>query len=393
MNRLTIDLDALHHNIQTVDGWIMAHDASWTLVTKCLCGHRPTLEALHAIGIRSMAESRLGNLESIASIDGEIESWYLRLPHMPKIADIVRLTDVSLNSEIEAIKALSVEAVKQGRTHSVVIMVELGDLREGVLPGSLADFYTQVFELPNIEVIGIGSNLGCLSGTMPNVDLFAQLGLYREWLELKFQHKIPFISAGTSIALPLLRDGNLPKAVNHFRIGESVFLGTDLISGDKLLGLRDDAFTLEAEVVEVKEKSMSPMGETNEMTPFEVIDSDDDADDAHEMGDRAYRALCTIGQVDTEVAGLTPLDPHHRIVGASSDLTVVHVGNDDTDVSVGDTIKFRPSYGALVRLMLSKYIDKVVTPDLSQFSDDMKESDEVDLPPILERESPTEAEA
>lgn len=391
MNRLTIDLDALHHNIQTVDGWITAHDASWTLVTKSLCGHRPTLEALHAIGIRSMAESRLGNLESIASIDGEIESWYLRLPHMPKISDIVRLTDVSLNSEIEAIKALSVEAVKQGRTHRVVIMVELGDLREGVLPGSLAEFYTQVFDLPNIEVIGIGSNLGCLSGAMPNVDLFAQLGLYREWLELKFQRKIPYISAGTSIALPLLRDGNLPKAVNHFRIGESVFLGTDLISGDKLLGLRDDAFTLEAEVVEVKEKSMAPMGETNDMTPFEVIDADADAEDAPEMGDRAYRALCTIGQVDTEVAGLTPLDPHHRIVGASSDLTVVHVGNDDTDVKVGDTIKFRPSYGALVRLMLSKYIDKVVTPDLSRFSDAMEAEDEVDLPPILERESPTEA--
>jgi len=390
MNRLTIDLEALRHNIQTVDDWITAHDASWTLVTKCLCGHVPTLQALHAIGIRSMAESRLGNLESIASVGGEIETWYLRLPHMPKIADIVRLTDVSLNSEIEAIRALSEEAQRQDRMHSVVIMVELGDLREGVLPGSLAEFYTQVFDLPNIEVIGIGANLGCLSGTMPNVDLFAQLGLYREWLELKFGHQIPYISAGTSIALPLLRDGTLPKAVNHFRIGESVFLGTDLIRGDNLLGLRDDAFTLEAEVVEVKEKSMVAVGETNDMTPFEAINGDDD-DDQSEVGERGYRALCTVGQVDTEVAGLTPLDPEHKIVGASSDLTVVSVGSDETDVRVGDTIKFRPSYGALVRLMLSRYIDKVVTPSVDTFSDEMNDDDAgVDLPPILDRE--TEAE-
>ena len=388
MNRLTIDLEALRHNIQTIDGWINAHEASWTLVTKCLCGHEPTLRALHAIGIRSMAESRLGNLQSIANLDQDIETWYLRLPHMPKIADIVRLTDVSLNSEIEIIRALSEEAVRQDRVHRVVIMVELGDLREGVLPGSLADFYTKVFDLPNIEVIGIGSNLGCLSGAMPNVDLFAQLGLYREWLELKFQRKIPLISAGTSVALPLLRDGQLPKAVNHFRIGESVFLGTDLVRGDDLMGLRPDAFTLEAEVVELKEKSMAPVGETNDTTPFQAID----AADAPELGERGYRAICTIGQVDTEVAGLTPLDPTHRVVGASSDLTVVSVGSEKGDVRVGDTIEFRPSYGALVRLMLSKYIDKVVVPDLAQFSDDIVDDGEkFDLPPIFDRESPTGA--
>ena len=382
MNSLTIDLEALRHNIKTIDEWVSAHDASWTLVTKSLCGHKATLEALQAIGIRSMADSRLGNLEEIANLEHPIESWYLRLPHMPKIADIVRLTDVSLNSEIETIKALSDEAVRQDRHHGVVIMIELGDLREGVLPGTLADFYTKVFELPNIEVIGIGSNLGCLSGTMPNVDLFAQLGLYREWLELKFDRKIPFISAGTSIALPLLRDGILPKAVNHFRIGESAFLGTDLINGDNLLGLRDDAFTLDVEVVEVKEKSMVPMGETNDMTPFEALEQE-----GPDPGERAYRAICTIGQVDTEIAGLTPLHPDYRIVGASSDLTVVNVGTDADEVQVGGTIKFRPSYGALVRLMLDKYIDKIVTPNVERFTDQISDEEEVELPPVVARES------
>ncbi len=382
MNSLTIDLEALRHNIQTIDEWVSAHDASWTLVTKSLCGHKATLEALQAIGIRSMADSRLGNLEQIAKLEHPIESWYLRLPHMPKIADIVRLTDVSLNSEIETIKALSDEAVRQDRHHGVVIMIELGDLREGVLPGTLADFYTKVFELPNIEVIGIGSNLGCLSGTMPNVDLFAQLGLYREWLELKFDRKIPFISAGTSIALPLLRDGTLPRAVNHFRIGESAFLGTDLINGDNLLGLRDDAFTLDVEVVEVKEKSMVPMGETNDMTPFESLEQE-----GPDPGERAYRAICTIGQVDTEIAGLTPLNPDYRIVGASSDLAVVSVGTDPDEVQVGGTIKFRPSYGALVRLMLDKYIDKIVTPTVKRFSDEISDEEEVELPPVVARET------
>lgn len=386
MNCLKIDLDALQHNIQTIDGWVSSQGASWTLVTKCLCGHQPTLEALYSLGIRSMAESRLGNLETIDALGDEVETWYLRLPHLPKIADIVRLTDVSLNSEIETIRALSTEAGRQDKVHRVVIMVEMGDLREGVLPGSLGEFYNQVFELPNIEVIGIGGNLGCLSGTMPNVDLLAQLGLYREWLELKFKRKFPLVSAGTSIVLPLLRDGTLPKAVNHFRIGESVFLGTDLIRGDHLLGLRTDAFTLEAEVVEVKEKSMVPLGETNEMTPFESIGSD-----APEAGERGYRAICTVGQVDTDVAGLTPLDPQHQIVGASSDLAVVSLGPEKGDVEVGETLKFRPSYGALVRLMLSKYIDKVVTPNLEHFSDNLGKDDAVEVPRILDGASAADA--
>lgn len=378
MNRLTIDLEALRHNIQTIDGWVSSHGASWTLVTKALCGHAGTLEALQAVGIRSMADSRIGNLEAIAALDSRIESWYLRLPHLPIVGRIVELTDVSLNSEIETIRALSREAVRQDRIHRVVIMVELGDLREGVLPGRLGDFYTQVFELPNIDVIGIGSNLGCLSGTMPNVDLFAQLGVYREWLELKFEKKIPLISAGTSIALPLLRDGKLPRAVNHFRIGEAALLGTDLIAGDQLEGLRADVFTLEVEVVEVKEKSMVATGEVNDMTPFEVL-----AAEGPEPGERGFRAICTVGQVDTEIAGLTPLDPRHHIVGASSDLTVVGLGANEGGVQVGQTLEFRPSYGALVRLMLDKYVDKVVVPNVETFSDALHDHESVDLPPVF----------
>ncbi|MCA9320337.1 MAG: hypothetical protein KDB53_06365, partial [Planctomycetes bacterium] len=202
--------------------------------------------------------------------------------------------------------------------------------------------------------------------------------MYRELLELKFKRKVPLISAGTSIALPLLRDGQLPACVNHFRIGESAFIGTDLLNGDSLAGLRDDAFTLEVEVVEVKEKSMAASGETNGMMPFRSV-----ATDAPEPGERGYRAITTIGQLDTDVSELTPLDPNHRIVGASSDMTVVSLGANDGKISVGESIKFRPSYGALVRLMLDKYVDKVVTPSVERFTKNVTDDREVDLPPVI----------
>ncbi len=378
MNVLTLNLQALLHNIRTIDKWVDAHGASWTLVTKVLCGHEDTLAALRAMGISSMADSRLGNLEAIDALPGDSETWYLRLPHLPAIREIVRLTDVSLNSEEETIRALSKEAERQNKLHRVIIMIELGDLREGVLPGSLVPFYENIFELPHIEVLGVGSNLGCLTGAVPSIDQFSQLSLYHELLELKFGRKLSMISGGTSASLPLLRDGLLPKTVNHFRIGESAFLGTDLVNGDSLAGLRDDAMTLDVEIVEMREKSLHPQGDSvPDMMPFEEFGSAEYA-----PGERGYRAVVTVGQLDTDVSRLKPLNPNYKLVGASSDLTVVNVGDNPANLSVGDTITFRPSYGALARLMGGKYIDKVVTPSLEEFREELQQTDKVNLPPV-----------
>ncbi len=379
MNRLTIDLEALHDNIRAVDKWVLNHGASWSLVTKAMCGYPPVLEALVISGVRSMADSRLSNLQAIEDVAAPVETWYLRLPHYPALEKVVRLADVSLNTEFEIIEALNQEAVRQDKIHRIIIMIELGDLREGVLPGSLIPLYERVFELSNIEVLGIGSNLGCLSGAVPNLDQFSQLAMFRELLQLKFKRPLPLISGGTSAVIPMLRDGILPKAINHFRVGESVFLGTDLINGDWLAGLRHDAVTLDVEVVEVKEKSLSLQGETTDMTPFEEISST-----AHAPGSRAFRAVVTVGQLDTEVRGLTPLNDDYELVGASSDLAVVNVGENLEDLHPGSIIRFRPSYGALVRLMAGKYIDKVVRPSLTEFAASVGRSSTVDVPPVLD---------
>ncbi len=381
MNRVTIDLNALEHNIRTVDEWLTARDASWTLVTKVLCGHVDTLDALQRLGVRSMADSRLANLKAITRVIDDFESWYLRLPHLPAVPTIVELADVSLNSEMRAIEALDAEAGRRGRVHRVVVMVELGDLREGVLPGSLVEFYERAFRFDHIEVIGIGANLGCLSGVVPNVDQISQLVLYRELLELKFGRRLRFISAGSSAVLPLMLEDRVPAAVNHYRIGEAVFLGTDLVNGGTLPGLRDDAITLEVEVVEVREKGLVPLGEVTSMTPFETFDDDDEV----QPGQRGYRAVITIGQLDTDIRGLSPLDNRYQLAGASSDLAVLNIGDISEGLSIGDTISFRPSYGAMVRLMLSPYVDKAVVPPIGDYLHGAGPDERVEVPPALRR--------
>ncbi len=361
MNRLVIDLAALQHNLSTVDGWMKRHGARWTLVTKALCAQMDVIRSLNCLGARSLADSRLENLSTIRDGLGEFEGWYLRPPMLSNVADIVRHSEVSLNTEIQIIRRLNEEAQAQGKRHSIVVMIELGDLREGILPGSLIPFYEEVLRLPAVEVIGIGANLGCLSGAVPNVDQFTQLVLYRELLELKFDRKLPVISAGSTAVLPLLLEGSLPRAINHFRNGEAVLLGSDLIGGGTLPGLRDDAFRLEAEIVEIKEKSLVA-NNVGVSTPFETMETEEPA-----PGERGYRALLGVGQLDTDIPGLTPMDPNVHIAGASSDLTVVNLVDGRADREVGGTLSFRPSYGALVRLMGNPYISVVTEPAAEDF--------------------------
>jgi len=381
MNRVTINLHALQHNLNAICKRVEARGASWSVVTKAVCGHLDVVRALHRLGVQSIADSRLENLREVQRILPALETWYLRLPDLSGVQEVVELADLSLNSEVAVIKALSQAARARDRIHRIVIMIELGDLREGILPGSLVKFYDTVFDLPNIEVIGLGAQVGCLAGAIPNVDQMSQLLIYRELLELKFNRKLPVVSAGSSILLSQLDEGLVPRGINHFRIGEALFLGTDLVTGGILEGLRDDVVTLEAEVAEVKEKNLVASGETGAATPFDALESPDNG--ARVPGERGYRALVTVGQIDTDVQGLTPLDSAHSIAGASSDITVVNIGDDLRSLTVGSHIRFRPSYSAFVRLMNDPYIRKEVVPPLSEFRVLPSKTREVAVPAAL----------
>jgi len=73
-------------------------------------------------------------------------------------------------------------------------MIEMGELREGVMGDAFIDFYESVFNLSNIEVVGIGTNLSCLYGVLPNQDKLIQLSLYEQLIEAKFNKNIPYVS-------------------------------------------------------------------------------------------------------------------------------------------------------------------------------------------------------
>ncbi|MDZ7860190.1 MAG: alanine racemase [Candidatus Krumholzibacteriota bacterium] len=382
MNRIRINLEAMRQNLIAANELMLAQGATWTVVTKVLCGHVETLRALVLSGVKSIGESRFRNLQSFKEYVPDLETWYLRIPSMSAIKEVINFSEVSLNSEYEIIMKLNKEARRQEKLHHIVIMIELGDLREGILPGSLVKFYKKIFHLSNINVIGIGANLGCLVGAIPTIDQFMQLKLYKELLELKFDRKLPLISAGTTATLPLVIEKRLPRGINHFRIGEGVFLGNDLINGGTLPDFRNDIVVLEAEVIEIKKKSLASTGETGSLAPFEIESEED-----YEVGQRGYRALVNVGQLDTNVNGLTPVNESYKIAGASSDITVVNVGDNPSDLKVGGYIKFKLNYAALLRLMNSEYVKKVVEPSLEGFEYRIKGEKALNMPVSLSNEN------
>lgn len=380
MNRVIIDLEALKQNIQVISGIMDRAGIGWSVSTQALCGHPDIIRALSILGVRSICDTKLLNLRSIRQAVPDLETWYLGLPLLSNAAEVVELADISVNSELEVVRALNKEAGRLGRKHHIVILVEIGDLYEGVMPASLVSFYEQVLALGNVDIIGLGAVLPDTPENLPELDQIAHLKLYRELLELKFNTRLQFISAGSSSLLSVLLSGEIPDCINHFRIGETLFLGNDPLSGTRFEGLRNDVVTLEAEIAEIKEKSLVPTGEIGHAAPFEGSAQAEEAS----PGQRGYRALVTVGGIDTDVAGLTPLNPAHQIAGASSDITVVNMGESKENWTIGDVIRFRPNLSAFRLLMTDSYLPKHVEPPLRNFEKDMPKRWNIEVPASLQ---------
>lgn len=352
---LRMNRDALRHNYAELERRMAGHGVSYGVVTKLLCGNEAFLREVLALGSSHVMDARTSNLRTIKGIDPDARTVYIKPPAHGNVEDVVRWADVSFNTELATLGALDAEAARQGVRHGVVVMVEMGDLREGVMRERLVEFVGQALRFENLDLKGIGTNFNCLNGTVPSEDKLWQLALFRELVELRYGVELAWVSGGTSVALPMLFAGQVPSAVNHYRIGESLFFGADLVRGETFEGMRDDVFELEAEVIEVRDKPSEPSG------PF----GDDPFGQRHQTSDgpvgTARRAILDVGWLDLEAEFLTPQDEGVEIVDMSSDMTVVDVGRRTRPTRVGDRLRFGLRYMGALKLLNSDYIDKVVT--------------------------------
>ena len=355
---ITLDNKKLKSNFDYLNTLFKKNGIEWSIVSKILSGNKLFLSELLKFDIKQISDSRTSNLKEIKSINPKIETIYIKPPAKLSISSVVKYADISMNTEIETIKLLSKEAKKQNKTHKIIIMIELGELREGVLGEDFIDFYKSIFKLENIKVVGIGTNLSCLYGVLPNHDKLIQLSLYEQLIEAKFNKQIPYVSGGSSVTIPLIFQNLLPKGINHFRVGETLFLGTDVYNNINFKKMHSDVFRLYSEIIELIEKPIVPMGEmgTN-------VEGGNYEFDQTDIGEKSYRAIIDLGLLDVEPDHLELVDKNIKLAGASSDMIVIDLDQNKKKYKVGDLVEFKLDYMGILRIMNSKYIEKRVKND------------------------------
>ena len=271
----------------------------------------------------------------------------IRIPMLSEVEDVIRITDMSLNSELEVIKALNEEARRQGKLHKIILMAEMGDLREGYWDReellNVAEYIEN--KLINIQLVGIGTNVGCYGSILPTVDKLEELVELAEKVEERLGRQLEYIAGGATSSLMRIWDGNIPERVNLLRIGEGILLARDLdvFYGYDMSQMYQDVFRLKAEVIEVKDKPTYPIGSI-------AVDAFGHTPEYVDRGIRR-RALLAVGKVDYgNPEDLIPMEKGIEILGASSDHTIVDVQDAERDFKVGDIMTFDICYATIVYL-------------------------------------------
>lgn len=345
---LEVNLSKLYSNARNLISIFGEKNINITGVTKCFLGDVKIAKCLVSAGISSLGDSRIDNIIRMKKENVQAQFTLLRIPSISEIDDVITYTDVSFNSELAVIDALSKCALARNQTHNIILMVEEGDLREGILPRDLGKTIEEVLKMKGIRILGLGTNLACLNGVKPTRKNMDHLSRLVDECEKNYGIKLDRISGGNSANVNWMFETHNMGRVNNIRIGEAILLGKESLSRMPINGLHLDAFTLVAEVIESKVKPSLPEGESGQ----DAFGNTPIFRDQGEM----LRSIAALGKQDVNVAGLVPM-MDIDILGSSSD----HIVLDSTKapLHVGDQVQFSLDYGALLSSMTSPFIDRV----------------------------------
>jgi predicted amino acid racemase len=322
------------------------------IVTKSFCADSNIVNMLLAHpSVEYLADSRIQNIKTYAG-KGK-KTVLLRLPQECEIAEVTRYADISLNSEINTISLLNEEAARQGKTHRVVLMIDLGDLREGLYfqdEEKILGAIEAILKMKHISFYGLGTNLTCYGGVIPQKDNLSVLTAWADRIYDKFGVRSPLVSGGNSSSYYLIGRGELPAGINNLRLGEAFVLGNETAFCGRIENTFADAVTLEAQIIEAQTKRSLPVGELG-VDAFGVKKTFEDRG-------MIKRAILAIGRQDVDTENIIPEDPKLAILGASSDHLVLDMSASDRDYRVGDTLRFALKYGALLRAFTGAYVSR-----------------------------------
>lgn len=345
---LTIDTAKLSHNTTEVIKLCERKNITAMAVTKLFQGNPKITQLMVDAGIKCIGDARIQNLIRLKDINAE--KVLIRLPMLNEIDLLVEYADISLNSEIETVRAISEYCKTHNKTHKVVLMVDMGDRREGVNEEDVLETAKAMAELEGVELVGIGVNYGCFGGVIPSkesmTDFMNHAKKIQESLNLKFTH----ITGGSSLHLHMIWEDILPEGVTHLRIGQSINLGVEDKYGKVIDGLYGDVYRLHAQVIEKKTKPSVPKGEIG-IDAFGKVPVFEDKGNID-------RLILGIGRQDVILDGLTPDDSNIKIIGASSDHMILDITECKKEYQIGDVISFDMNYSSLLSVFNSEYVYK-----------------------------------
>jgi ornithine racemase len=346
MPRLEITLSKIQHNAQMLCELYGRKGISVMGVSKAVLGDPFVAEAMIQGGVKFIADSRLENIQRMKNARISTQFVLLRTA-LSQAESVVEDVDISLNTEIEVIEKLSFYANKHNKIHQIILMMEMGDLREGILPCDLFQFIKRILSFPYIEIVGLGCNLACYGGIKPDNQNMHELSMLTDAMEKEFQISLPIISGGNSANYQWYESATDIERINNLRLGELILLGRETVSRKAIAGLHANAFKLIAEVIESKEKPSLPFGEICQ----------DAFGNVPVFQDRGIqrRAIVALGRQDTLISGLS-LNNNLEILGSSSDHVVLN--SKDSNLKVGSEVNFNLDYGSLLAAMTSPFIKK-----------------------------------
>lgn len=354
--RMTVDLGKLRHNLDVVTEDCRKAGISVCGAIKGFNGLPEAVKVFAQAGCIQLGTSRMRQIKELKTLGIDASYLLLRIPMISETEDVVEFSDISLNSDMTVLKALDDAAGRVGKKHGVILMVDLGDLREGFWDKEeLADCAAYVeANLGNLELKGVGTNLGCYGSIKPTVEKMNELIQVAELVEERIGRRLEFISGGATSSYPLVLDGVMPERINHLRIGEGIINDYDLpeIWGLDITNMHSDIFVMEAEVIEVRDKPSHPVGEI-------CIDSFGRKPEYIDRGIRK-RALVAAGKLDYALNDkIFPQIEGVEVIGASSDHMILDIEDCRTEIRVGDIIRFNLSYPSLMYLSNDKYVTVV----------------------------------
>ena len=343
-----INLNKITHNVKLLSKSCNLFSIDIVGVSKVFCSEKPLVEAMLKGGINSIADSRIENLIKIE--DFNCTKYLLRIPMQSEVNEVVTYSDISLNSEISTIKKLAEASKALNKTHGIILMVDLGDLREGVLEENILNISREIMEIDNTNLCGIGTNLTCYGGVIPDETNLGKLLQIKTELEKNLGIKLPIVSGGNSSSLYMVLNNTMPKGVTQLRLGEAIVLGRETAYGNDIPGCYKDSFLLKGEIVEIKDKPSIPTGKIG----MDAFGNKPTFKDKGIM----RRAIVALGRQDINPEGLFPIDENIDIIGASSDHLILDITKCSNSYKVGDIIEFTMDYGCILKSMTSLYVKK-----------------------------------